>query len=104
MKGSTSSRGIHSIKSIQSIKKDADENSDNPDFLKLYMLEKERTRLEKEKNGIQLRLDPIDARLKEISEYYAVSLGRKINTSSDKTQDRGQDEKKQEWETVGINY
>jgi len=104
MKGSTSSKGIHSIKSMQSIKKDAEENGDNPDFLKLYMLDKERSRLEKEKKGIQLRLDPINARLEEISEYYAVSLGRKINTGSDKNQDLGQDGKKQEWETVGINY
>ncbi|MFT7158623.1 MAG: hypothetical protein ACI8Q1_003656, partial [Parvicella sp.] len=60
--------------------------------------------LEKEKKGIQLRLDPINARLEEISEYYAVSLGREFNTGSDKNRDIGQDGKKQEWETVGINY
>jgi hypothetical protein len=89
---------------MQSIKKDAEENGDNPDFLKLYMLDKEKSRLEKEKKGIQLRLDPINSRLEEISEYYAVSLGRKFNTGSDKDQDLGQDGKNQEWETVGINY
>jgi len=104
MKGSTSSKGIHSIKSMQSIKKDAEENSENSDFLRLYMLEKERTRLQKEKKRIQLRLEPIDARLKEISEYYAASLGRKTNTGSDKNQDTGQDGEKPEWKTVGINY
>jgi hypothetical protein len=104
MKGSTSSKGIHSIKSMQSIKKDAEENSSNPDFLKLYMLEKERTRLIKEKKGIQLRLDPIDARLREISEYYAESLGNKGNNGSDTNQDTDQDDKKSKWETIGINY
>jgi hypothetical protein len=104
MKGSTSSKGIHSIKSMQSIKKDAEGNGDNPDFLKLYMLDKERSRLENEKKGIQLRLDPINARLEEISEYYAVSLGRRFNTGSDKNQGIGKDGEKQEWDTIGINY
>lgn len=104
MKGSTSTKGIHSIKSMQSIKKDAKENSEDPDFLRLYMLEKERTRLRNEQTRLQLRLEPIDARLKEIEEYYATSLGTKTNIGSDKIQGTIQDDEKTEWETVGINY
>jgi predicted nuclease with TOPRIM domain len=104
MKGSTSIKSIHSIKSMQSIKKDAQENSENPDFLKLYILEKERTRLRNEKKRLQLRLEPIEARLKEIQEYYADSLGTKTNTGSDKFQSTEQEDEKTEWETVGINY
>jgi hypothetical protein len=104
MKGSTSLKGIHSIKSIQSIRKDADENSKNPNFLKLYMLEKERTRLQKEKKGMHLRLEPIDARLKEISEYYSASLGKRTQSGSDKNQGTSPDDEKPEWKTVGINY
>ena len=98
MKGSTSLKGIHSIKSTQSIKKDAEYDNQNPDFLKLYMLEKERMRLRNEQTRLQLRLEPIDARLKEIEEYYTASLGTKANAGS------CQDDEKTEWKTVGINY
>lgn len=104
MKGSTSLKGIHSIKSMQSTKKDAEYNSQNPDFLRLYMLEKERTRLRNEQTRLQLRLQPIDARLKEIEEYYSASLGTKTNAGSDKNQGIYQDDEKMEWKTVGINY
>jgi len=104
MKGSTSIKGIHSIKSMQSIKKDAEENSENPDFLKLYMLEKEQTRLRNEQTRLQIRLEPIEARLKEIEEYYTASLGTKINTGSGKKQGTIQDDEKSDWETVEIKY
>jgi predicted nuclease with TOPRIM domain len=104
MKGSTSIKGIHSIKSMQSIKKDATDNSDSPDFLKLYMLEKERTRLHNEYKRLQSRLEPIDARLKQIEEYYIASLGTRISTDSNKNQDTGQDDEKSNWQTVEIKY
>lgn len=102
MKGSTSLKGIHSIKSMQSIKKDVDYNDQNPDFLRLYMLEKERTRLRNEQTRLQLRLLPIDARLKEIEEYYTASLGTK--TGSDENQGTDQDDEKMKWDTVEIKY
>jgi predicted nuclease with TOPRIM domain len=104
MKGSTSTKGIHSIKSMQSIKKDATDNSDSPDFLKLYMLEKERTRLRNEYTRLQSRLQPIDARLKEIEEYYIVSLGTRINSGSNENQGTGQVDEKPDWQTVEIKY
>jgi predicted nuclease with TOPRIM domain len=104
MKGSTSIKGIRSIKSMQSIKKDAEDNGDSPDFLKLYLLEKERTRLQKEKKSLHLRLEPINERLKEISEYYSASLGTRTNNGSGKNQGTSQDDEKPEWKTVGINY
>jgi len=104
MKGSTSLKGVHGIKSMQSIKKDAEYDSQNPDFLRLYMLEKERTRLRNERTRLQLRLEPIEARLKEIEEYYTATLGTKNNAGSDENQDTDQDDEKKEWKTVGINY
>jgi hypothetical protein len=104
MKGSTSLRGIHSITSMQSIKRNADYDDQNPDFLRLYMLEKERTRLRNEQTRLQLRLQPIDARLKEIEEYYTASLGTKTDIGSDENQGIGQDDEKMEWDTVEIKY
>lgn len=104
MKGSTSTKGIHSIKSMQSIKKDATDNSGSPDFLKLYMLEKERIRLRNEYKRLQSRLESIDARLKQIEEYYIASLGTRISTDSNKNQDTGQDDEKSNWQTVEIKY
>ncbi|EAR13300.1 hypothetical protein PI23P_02362 [Polaribacter irgensii 23-P] len=104
MKGSTSLKGIRSIKSMQSIKKDAEDTGDSPDFLKLYLLEMERMRLQKEKKRILSKMEPINARLKEISKYYAASLGSQINKGSDKNLDTAQEEQKPQWETVRINY
>jgi len=44
------------------------------DFLRLYMLEMERTRLISEKNKLIQRLEAIDGRLGAIREVYAESL------------------------------
>jgi hypothetical protein len=104
MKGSTALKGIHSIKSIQSSKKDSECHGENPDFLRLYMLEKERSRLRNERKRLQLRLEPVEARLKEIEEYYTATLGKKNNTGSFDFQDENQDDEKMEWKTVEIKY
>ncbi len=104
MKGSTSLKGVHGIKSMQSIKKDAEYDSQNPDFLRLYMLEKERTRLRNERTRLQLRLEPIEARLKEIEEYYTATLGTKTTPVQMKIRTQTRMMKKWNGKTVGIKY
>ena len=105
MKGTNSLKGSHSIKTMQSLKKDSETSSQQgPDFLKMYMLEKERTRLRSERTRLLLRLDPIEARLKEIDAYYVDTLGPTIANCSTNNQNNEQDEDKIEWNTVGINY
>ena len=105
MKGANSLKGSHSIKTMQSLKKDSETNSQQgPDFLKMYMLEKERTRLRSERTRLLLRLEPIEARLKEIDVYYVDTLGPTVANCSKDIQNSEQDEEKIEWKTVGINY
>lgn len=105
MKGTNSLKGSHSIKTMQSLKKDAERNTQKgPDFLNLYMLEKERTRLRSERTRLLLRLEPIESRLKEIDAYYTDTLGIKGNDCSNENQNTEQGEEEIEWKTVGINY
>ncbi len=104
MKGSTSLKGIHGVKSMQTINKDAKQTGSNPDFLALYMLEKERKRLHNERTRLQLRLEPIEIRLKEIEVTNAAAIGTKSKFSSDYKQETDEVVEKVIWNTVEISY
>ncbi|ABB23571.1 hypothetical protein [Pelodictyon luteolum] len=67
-------KGINDIKTVHTIKKAAARQKGSNDFLRLYMLEMERTRLISEKNKLIQRLEVIDGRLSAIQEVYAESL------------------------------
>ena len=66
---SSAIKGLQSIKSMQNVVKSGIPNKEDSDFIKLYMYEKERTRLNSEKTSILLRLETIQIRLKEIQAY-----------------------------------
>lgn len=66
---SSAIKGLQSIKSMQNVVKSGIPNKEESDFIKLYMLEKERTRLKSEKIRILLRLEFVQGRLKEIQDY-----------------------------------
>lgn len=99
MKGSTALKGSHSIKTMQSLKKDAEFKCEDRDFLKMYMLEKERTRLRSEQKRLELSLVPILERLREIEAYYKETLGSKLDSV-----ETAEQEEKIEWKTIGISY
>ncbi len=103
MQKSNLSKGLRSLKTVQSIRTSADSENQNHNFLKLYMLEKERSRLQNEQAKLLLRLEPINNRLKEIEEFYVASLGKKNSASPEENQDN-QDDGKKEWKTVTIDY
>ena len=103
MKSSNISKGLRSLKTIQSIRTSADSENRNHDFLKLYMLEKERSRLHNEQVKLLLRLEPINNRLKEIEEIYTASFGKKNSASPEENEDN-RDEGKKEWKTISIDY
>jgi len=67
-------KGINDIKTVHTIKKAAAQQKGSNDFLRLYMLEMERTRLVSEKNRLIQRLGVIDARLGDIRDVYVESL------------------------------
>lgn len=70
MPTSSAAKGIGSIKTMYNTKKSATSNNEGSDFLKMYMFEKERTRLRSEEILISRRLDIIQIRLNEIQEFY----------------------------------
>ena len=66
---SSAIKGLQSIKSMQNVSKSGIPNKEESDFIKLYMFEKERTRLKREEIRILLRLEFIQGRLREIQQY-----------------------------------
>jgi len=101
---SSAIKGIQSIKSMQNVNKSGIPNKEESEFIKLYLIEKERTRLKSEEIRILLRLEIIQNRLKEINTYYEKQA--EIMTSSEskgKTKNSMKDGEN-EWETMSIDY
>ncbi len=101
---SSAIKGLQSIKSMQNVTKSGISNREESDFLKMYMLEKERTRLRSEEISISLRLKIIQVRLKEIQEFYnakSILLQNNDMTESSKTNNN---EKQTDFKTISIDY
>ncbi|MEI6885065.1 MAG: hypothetical protein WCO02_11300 [Bacteroidota bacterium] len=97
-------KGLQSIKSMQSVVKSGIPNKEDSDFIKLYMLEKERSRLKSEEIRIIQRLEIIQGRLKEIQVYYDQKAGdMHTPVQAEKPKKSKKDEKK-EWKTMSIDY
>jgi predicted nuclease with TOPRIM domain len=69
-------KGLQSIKSMQNVAKSGIPNKEDSEFIKLYMMEKERTRLKSEETKLLQRLEIIQIRLKEIQIYYDEKAGQ----------------------------
>ena len=101
---STAIKGLQSIKSMQSVVKSGIPNKEDSDFIKLYMLEKERSRLKSEEIRILQRLEVIQGRLKEIQIYYDEKAGEmQTHEPSDKSK-KSKKDNKNEWKTMSIDY
>jgi len=106
MPTSNSLKGMHSLRTIQTSKRDSETHKENADYLKLFMLEKERTRLRNEHTRLSLRLETLNDRLREIDEFYAITLGTKETRplENDTIDNEASEEKKVEWKTMPIKY
>jgi hypothetical protein len=105
MPSSNSLKGMHSLRTIQTTRRDSETHKENADYLKLFMLEKERTRLRNERIRLSLRLETLNDRLSEIDQFYAITLGTKESTSStDNSEEDEKAEEKPEWKTMPIKY
>jgi hypothetical protein len=101
---SSSIKGLQSIKSMQTVVKSGIPNKEDSDFIKLYMLEKERNRLKSEEIRILQRLEIIQARLMEIQVYYDEKAGEMhVPEPAEKSKKSRKDDKK-EWKTMSIDY
>ncbi len=97
-------KGLHSVKASGIICKSALPEKQDSDFIKQYMLEKERTRLRNEQSRILMRLEIIQNRLKDIQEFFDEKTGKVLNTKPEKFKKKNSDEEQPEFKTMPIDY
>jgi hypothetical protein len=101
---SSAIKGLQSIKSMQNIVRSGIPNKEDSDFIKLYMFEKERTRLKSEEIRINLRLEFIQNRLKEIQDYYDEKAGEMHTSVEPELKQKKNKEVKADFKTMSIDY
>jgi hypothetical protein len=97
-------KGMHSLKTSGAVNKSAIPDKQDSDFIKLYMLEKERTRLRNEQSKILLRLEIIQNRLNDIQEFYDEKTGLPQNPKQERSKSKNSDEGDTEFKTISIDY
>lgn len=101
---SSAIKGLQSIKSMQNVAKSGIPNKEDSDFIKLYMFEKERTRLKSEEIRILLRLEFIQSRMKEIQKYYDEKADQMHIPSVPEPSQSIPDEVRSDFKTISIDY
>ena len=102
---SSAIKGLQSIRSMQNVSKSGIPNKEESDFIKLYMFEKERTRLKSEEIRILLRLEFIQDRLKEIQKYNDEKAGEMHNpVPVEESGKKKTAEAKSDFKTMSIDY
>jgi hypothetical protein len=96
---SSAIKGLQNIKSMQNVSKSGIPNKENSEFIKLFMYEKERTRLKTEEINLLLRLEIIQTRLNEIQKFNEEKAAQMQNPEAQST---SQD--KTDWKTMSIDY
>lgn len=96
---SSAIKGLQSIKSMQNVAKSGIPNKENSEFIKLFMYEKERTRLKTEEINILQRLEIIQTRLSEIQKYNEEKAAQMNNSEARETT-----QVKTDWKTMSIDY
>ena len=91
-------KGMHSLKTMSKAHRSAIPEKRDSDYIKMYMLEKEKTRLLYEQSKIMMRLDIIQDRLKEIREFYDTILMHDDNPKQENNQER------KEFVTMSMDY
>jgi hypothetical protein len=97
---SSAIKGLQSIKSMQNVNKSGIPNKEDSDYIKLYIFEKERSRLKGEEIRILQRLEIIQNRLDEIREFTNERIGLRQPDENKKSKKNN----KEDWETMSINY
>ena len=96
---SSAIKGLQSIKSMQNVTKSSISNKDESDFIKLYLFEKERTRLKSEEKRILQKLEIIQNRLHEIQQFYNEKAELMHNPEPQES-----NPVKTEWKTISMDY
>ncbi len=96
---SSAIKGLQSIKSMQNVAKSGIPNKENSEFIKLFMYEKERTRLKTEEINILQRLEIIQTRLNEIQKYNEEKAAHMQNPDRKEIT-----QVNTEWKTMSMEY
>jgi hypothetical protein len=96
---SSAIKGLQSIKSMQNVVKSGIPNKEDSEFIKLYMYEKERTRLKSEEIRILQRLEIIQDRLREIQQFYDQKAEQMHNPELQES-----NQEKSDWKTMSMDY
>ena len=97
-------KGLQSIRSMQNVSKSGIPNKEESDFIKLYMFEKERTRLKSEEIRILLRLEFIQGRLREIQKYNDEKAGEMHTSEPQEPVQNKVEQVKSDFKTMSIDY
>ena len=89
---------------MQNVVKSGIPNKEVSDFIKLYMYEKERSRLKSEEIKILQRMEIINCRLKEIQDYYDKKANEMHVSEPRKSNRKKNEEVKQDFKTITIDY
>jgi hypothetical protein len=101
---SSAIKGLQSIKSMQNVVKSGIPNKEESDFIKLYLYEKERTRLKSEEIRLLLRLEIIRDRLKEIQDYNDEKAEQMHSDEGVSTPQKTAEVVKSDFKTMSIDY
>ncbi len=99
MPASNSLKGLRNLKTLHTKKK---ENQSN--FLKLYILDKERMRLRNEQIRLNLRLEIINDRLKEIEAFSSSVLETEETPKKETNTEESNENEGQQFNTVSFEY
>lgn len=96
---SSTLKGMHNLRTVHTQKKESQSN-----FLKLYILDKERTRLRTEQIRLNLRLEIISERLKEIEEFSKSVVDQEQPEKDNFQPEPEKTEEGKQWKTMSIDY
>lgn len=110
MRDVNSLKGLHGVRTMQSAKKRSIPRIQSSSYLDLYMLKKEKERLLKEdervdmkKESIKKRLEDIDLEMNKLQEAEA-AVKAIVNTSSSGGVFTEEDGGQKEWKKISLSY
>jgi|GEM_PF-5141633 len=105
MKNKSSVKGMHNVRTMESIRRGDTENN-NSMYIELYMLSKEEKRIHDEKKRIELRLEAINSRLNDIEKFRSMVMKAEHQgtDASEKTGVIEQPVPQSEWNVMSLKY
>jgi hypothetical protein len=96
---SSTIKGMHNLRTMHTRRKENESN-----YLKLYILDKERSRLRSEQIRLNLRLEIINARLKDIENFHKSVIYLEQPEGDKEIANPDKPEENKQWKTMPIDY